>query len=190
MFYVYTLSDPLTKSVFYVGKGKGGRIQAHEREAEKGVHSAKCERIREIWAAGLQVQRAVVSRHDDENDALQAEFDLIAEIGLAHLTNVTPGGVMGAQVYLARLADAERRKKARDAARVRGQFDDLAPRLAYALRCNAHNGGFGAYTNGRWIEFGPALESLVRTALIPLLGAEYVAEKLKPHGVEIVGAWE
>lgn len=53
-FYVYELRDPRNGLPFYVGKGKGDRINAHEREARKGVSSPKCERIKEIWAAGLQ----------------------------------------------------------------------------------------------------------------------------------------
>jgi hypothetical protein len=46
--YTYSLIDPRDKSVFYIGKGKGARIDAHEKEAIKGVCSNKCNKIREI----------------------------------------------------------------------------------------------------------------------------------------------
>jgi hypothetical protein len=32
-YYVYELVDPRTSRVFYVGKGRGKRMHAHEREA-------------------------------------------------------------------------------------------------------------------------------------------------------------
>ena len=64
-YYVYTLSYPDTDVVLYVGKGtvrtvKGLRelIDDHEAEAQQGVKSAKCAIIRDIWARGLQVQKA------------------------------------------------------------------------------------------------------------------------------------
>lgn len=92
MYYVYELIDPRNDSVFYVGKGKRGRIDQHEAEARKGRQSRKCDRIREIEAAGLSVTKRKVSHHKDEVEAYQAEADLICEYGLASLTNVVPGG--------------------------------------------------------------------------------------------------
>jgi excisionase family DNA binding protein len=70
-YYVYVLAYPkgyedkgvdLSGVVFYVGKGElrkrqslRDRIDDHEREAELGVQSPKCEAIRKIWSKGLQV---------------------------------------------------------------------------------------------------------------------------------------
>lgn len=92
MFYVYELYDPRTLEVFYVGKGKRGRIDHHETEARKGRQSRKCDRIREIEAAGLSVGKRKVSTHKDEDAAYDAEAALICEYGLANLTNVAAGG--------------------------------------------------------------------------------------------------
>lgn len=92
MFYVYTLTDPRDGAVFYVGKGKGDRVSAHERDAQRGKPGAKCDRIREIWAAGFQVVRSEVARYRRETDALRAEEQLISQIGLSALTNIAPGG--------------------------------------------------------------------------------------------------
>jgi hypothetical protein len=58
--YVYHLVDPRTGEAFYVGKGTGSRVRAHEVEAHQGVRSAKCNRIRDIWRSGLPVERRIV----------------------------------------------------------------------------------------------------------------------------------
>jgi hypothetical protein len=92
MYYVYELYDPRTLEVFYVGKGKRGRIDQHEIEARKGRQSRKCDRIREIELAGLTIGKRKVSTHKDEDEAYDAEAALICEYGLAKLTNVAAGG--------------------------------------------------------------------------------------------------
>lgn len=91
-FYVYELYDPRDEIVFYVGKGQKGRIHQHEVEARKGRQSRKCDKIREIEAAGLSIGKRKVSKHAVELDAYEAEAALICEYGLARLTNVSPGG--------------------------------------------------------------------------------------------------
>lgn len=91
-YYIYELIDPRDDSVFYVGKGKKGRIDQHEAEAAKGRQSRKCELIREIEAAGLKIRKRKVSHHKDEVEAYDAEIERIGLYGLANLTNVTSGG--------------------------------------------------------------------------------------------------
>lgn len=86
MYYVYHLVDPRDGKPFYVGKGKGSRIREHEVEARRGVTSAKCIRIREIWSADLPVGRVVVKTFDAEADALAFETEQIA--AFPNLTNV------------------------------------------------------------------------------------------------------
>jgi len=184
-FYVYHLVDPRDGSIFYVGKGSGRRIHDHETEAAKGVHSRKCNRIREIQHDGFHIGKVVVSEHADENEALQAEFDSIAEIGLGNLTNVLPGGAIGAEVYLARLAEAEARRAARSEETFRKGFDQMAPKYAQMFKAKAQTGGYGAYVGDRWIEFGDALEKLFWDTT-KKLGFEYVRERMLPHGVEMV----
>lgn len=95
MFYVYELVDPRNGAPFYVGKGKGGRMLAHEREAISGSNHPKCRRIREVWASGLTIERRIVSRHDIEAEAYAAEGARIREIGLANLCNLVAGGEGG-----------------------------------------------------------------------------------------------
>jgi hypothetical protein len=90
-FYVYLLLDP-DRHPFYVGKGSGGRILDHEREAKNGHDCPKCDAIRAIWQAGGQVGRAIVFETDDEREVLQQETALIAHYGLQNLTNKGPRG--------------------------------------------------------------------------------------------------
>lgn len=58
--FVYHLVDPRDGEVFYVGKGRADRLRQHEREAELGTLTEKCQRIRDIWAAGKQVEMRFV----------------------------------------------------------------------------------------------------------------------------------
>lgn len=89
-YYVYHLIDPRDGKPFYVGKGKGNRIEAHERQARlaggRTVTSDKCRRIRAIWAADLAVIRSTVRYFADEQAALDFEFRQIRS--LSGLTNV------------------------------------------------------------------------------------------------------
>ena len=91
-YYVYELIDPRDDSVFYVGKGKKGRIDQHEVEAAKGRQSRKCDRIREIEADGRKIVKRKVSHHKDEVEAYDAEIERIDFYGLASLTNMQSGG--------------------------------------------------------------------------------------------------
>lgn len=89
--YVYHLIDPRTDKVFYIGKGVGKRIAAHEREAANGVYHPKCVIIREIWEAGLTVTRKIVKEFDTAKEALVYEKKQIARFGLDKLANIHPG---------------------------------------------------------------------------------------------------
>ena len=91
-YYVYELVDPRNAKVFYVGKGKNARVDAHEAEAKKGINSPKCDRIRDIWSEGMSVLKRRVASFADEQEAFDFEADLIEEYGLDSLTNLIPGG--------------------------------------------------------------------------------------------------
>jgi hypothetical protein len=91
-YYVYQLVDPRTGNPFYVGKGKGNRIAAHEAEAKKGSNHPKCVHIREIEESGLAVERKIVKEFASEDAAYKFEAKLIKSIGRANLTNCADGG--------------------------------------------------------------------------------------------------
>lgn len=91
-FYIYELIDPRDGVTFYVGKGVDDRISQHERQAARGVRSAKCDRINEIVAAGFEIEKRIIRRFHDEEVAYRFEKARIKRIGLGNLTNVAPGG--------------------------------------------------------------------------------------------------
>lgn len=84
--YVYTYAYP-DGTVFYVGKGTGGRMFHHEKEARSGCLCDKCAVIRDIWVNGGTVQKQIVFETTKENDALDKEKELITLYTLESLTN-------------------------------------------------------------------------------------------------------
>jgi uncharacterized protein len=78
--YVYILIDPRDLEIFYVGKGKGNRINEHIRGVfkENKKESEKNKRIDEIIKAWNEVKQVIV-RHwlSSENEAFQIECSII-----------------------------------------------------------------------------------------------------------------
>lgn len=112
-FYVYRLVDPRDDSVFYVGKGQGSRMYAHEKEVLNGraTHNArKIERIVAIHACGARVRHEKVRDGLLEAEAMALECELIA--ATLGLTNMTPGG----DGWAISEAAWKQREKARNAA--------------------------------------------------------------------------
>src|SRR3990167_11305612 len=95
-FYIYKLIDPRDNSVFYVGKGSGIRMYKHAKAAKRDkldrVNPYVYWRIREIWAAGLDVIYEQIYFTNDEADAYKHEDKLVEQIGLDNLLNIVPGG--------------------------------------------------------------------------------------------------
>ena len=91
-FYVYTLTDPHTNTVFYVGKGTGNRGFAHVNEAlEYPTVTDKLETIRRISRSGMAVQYDIIRHGMTEDQALEVEAALIDFVGLSDLTNRVVG---------------------------------------------------------------------------------------------------
>jgi hypothetical protein len=79
-FYVYALRNPIDKTIFYVGKGKGSRVFDHANgviDGNNATESEKIQTIRLIHEAGLQVESFIV-QHGLANDehAFQTESAL------------------------------------------------------------------------------------------------------------------
>lgn len=95
-FYVYTLIDPRTMEIFYVGKGKRYRYGDHMLECNLRKHTHKNNKIRQILGANQPVLVDIVFCSADEQECLQHERNLISTLKRqtdgGHLTNVTEGG--------------------------------------------------------------------------------------------------
>lgn len=90
-FYVYVLCRP-NGSPFYVGKGQGNRIDAHESFARNGYKAKRYSIIRKIWREGGSVFKQKIYYTDDEDTAYAIEQAAIAAIGREYLANETDGG--------------------------------------------------------------------------------------------------
>jgi len=97
-YYVYSLIDPRTNSIFYIGKGKGKRMFQHFKE-KTDVHSntEKQSIIKEIINEGFEVISETIAENLSENAAFLLEKILIYRIGRkifdeGSLTNIVPGG--------------------------------------------------------------------------------------------------
>jgi hypothetical protein len=88
--YAYELVYPesMGSAVFYVGQGKGDRIDEHEREARKGCTCRKCSAIQSVWRRGEQIVKRKVFETPVKQDACIYEWVLINLIyGIDNLTN-------------------------------------------------------------------------------------------------------
>ncbi|WP_435018479.1 LEM-3-like GIY-YIG domain-containing protein [Tundrisphaera sp. TA3] len=92
-FYVYLLVDSRNGEIFYVGKGKGQRFKAHEREwrMARYLNTDKCDRIGEIVRDGGRVIAYRFAEGMDEMTAFATERLLISGIGIDRLTNAARG---------------------------------------------------------------------------------------------------
>ncbi|NVN96528.1 MAG: hypothetical protein HXX18_14735 [Bacteroidetes bacterium] len=92
-YYVYSLSDPRTGSIFYIGKGCGNRINQHLIGAlkEKTKETEKIKKIRDIQSAGLEVGLVILRHGLTEEEAFQVESTLIDFVGIKNLSNIVLG---------------------------------------------------------------------------------------------------
>lgn len=82
--YVYALCEDGVP--FYIGKGRGSRMFAHMKHANRGGLGPKCDRIRAVLAGGGEVEHRILSEHSTDEEALEAENRLLKE--LPGLTNI------------------------------------------------------------------------------------------------------
>ena len=91
-YYVYTLIDPRTETVFYVGKGKGERVFAHVKgEIDNPSETATINLIRKIREEGHALKNEVMRHGMTETEAFEVESALIDYIRLPNLTNIASG---------------------------------------------------------------------------------------------------
>lgn len=88
--------DPITDTVFYIGKGTGNRIFAHEAESGKSPKSEKekLKTIRKIERAGLEVTKLIINWGMTEAEAFACEtalINLMSFLSTDALTNAVSG---------------------------------------------------------------------------------------------------
>lgn len=101
-YYVYALVDGRTRSIFYIGKGKGKRLSAHRSDAARydSVNQVKAERIR---ACGEHLREYVLFDELDEVAAFRIEKELIHALSGYGLTNIVSGIVHPVEAEIARV---------------------------------------------------------------------------------------
>ena len=73
-YYVYCLVDSRDKTIFYIGKGCGNRVFAHELEM---AEHEKNKRISDIKSSGAQVEKYIIRHGLTEIEAFHLEAALI-----------------------------------------------------------------------------------------------------------------
>lgn len=73
-YYVYCLIDSRDKTIFYIGKGCGNRVFAHELEISE---KEKNKRIRDIQSSGANVEKYIIRHGLTEEEAFHLEAALI-----------------------------------------------------------------------------------------------------------------
>lgn len=98
-YYVYALFREDGVTPFYIGKGRGSRVQAHARPSEmrRDSNSIKTRIARKVLDAIGHIPSAVIFSGITEHEALSAEAGLIAALGRIDnasgiLANMTDGG--------------------------------------------------------------------------------------------------
>ena len=87
--YVYLYIDRTTKKPFYVGKGQGDRVLAHQ---DVTGTCEKAKKLEDIRLSG-QTPKLVIARHGmkTKKEAFAVEAALIEQIGLENLVNKQAG---------------------------------------------------------------------------------------------------
>ncbi len=96
-YYTYTLIDPRTDEPFYVGRGQKLRMYEHVKDVQRGRIPNKNNRklankINKILSFNLNVKYKKILITENGKEAFNKEKELITEIGLENLCNLTEGG--------------------------------------------------------------------------------------------------
>lgn len=91
-YYVYVLINPITNTIFYVGKGVANRVFEHEIHAMSTTDKGdKLDIIREIHRNGQTVVHKILRHGLTQEQAFEIESACIDLLGLDNLTNVVSG---------------------------------------------------------------------------------------------------
>ncbi len=103
-YYVYQLIDPKTNKIFYIGKGQKLRMYQHVKDVQRGRIPNRTNvylyyKIKEILDSGYKIKYKEVFETDIGQEAYNREKQLITEIGLKNLCNITEGGKGGSGMF-------------------------------------------------------------------------------------------
>jgi hypothetical protein len=138
--YVYLLLCPMRQGILYVGKGTGGRMLRHVRDAKNGriaglrKHNALMQLLRD----GKEPVPVVFADALSSRDAFRLERLLISAIGRERLLNATAGSSDPDDMELARINWALSKFKPFDSwwhERAREPVEGLAYWLIYSELC-------------------------------------------------------
>jgi hypothetical protein len=122
-FYVYVLINPIDNKIFYIGKGQGNRVFAHQNSAIKKLNSdenidnLKINTIKNIIKQNKQVISYIIRYNLDEAYAIELEATLIdifsfAPFNLLQLTNIV-SGYKSAEVGISSTTDIDNQLSAK-----------------------------------------------------------------------------
>lgn len=104
-YYVYVLVNPISHTVFYIGKGTKNRVFAHEHEYLKYdnnndfIEKKKLNEISQIHSQGFEVEKYILTFGLSENEAFHVENAVInfcklidsQQLNIKQLTNIMSG---------------------------------------------------------------------------------------------------
>lgn len=151
-FYVYILARP-DGTPFYVGKGTGNRVYAHETEARRGCLCHKCNVIRKIWRGGGELQRYTVFTTNNEREAFQVERETIAQFERKNLCNKSDGGEGPSGRFVSTAERKRRSQSYQNNPEARRKMAEGARRRMERLRHDeAYKAAIGAQSRERWAD--------------------------------------
>ena len=87
-YYVYLISDPETKDIFYVGEGEKNRAFSHLKEDKD---SEKSKRIKSLIKQGISPSIEILSHELKKEEARKIESAVLDVLGMDNLTNEKKG---------------------------------------------------------------------------------------------------